>query len=98
MKDVSILQVGFDAGDGTNAFNHRLSRTPNVVTIERSSNAGMNGRYIFRTDLHMIVAAQVGRTGMYDIIFHKCLEYEKKFHNICLFKKNTTMSFGKASI
>ena len=54
--------MGFDAGDQTNFFNLASSNTPDVVEIETQSNVGVAGRYMFRTDLPVIVATTVAQS------------------------------------
>ncbi|XP_030847139.1 sushi, nidogen and EGF-like domain-containing protein 1 [Strongylocentrotus purpuratus] len=46
----SPAQVGFNAGDGVNYYSVPGSRTAAVVDIETTSNIGVSGRWVFRTD------------------------------------------------
>ncbi|XP_054773314.2 sushi domain-containing protein 2-like [Lytechinus pictus] len=43
-------QVGFNAGDGVTYYSVPGSQTPAVVDIETTSNIGVPGRWVFRTD------------------------------------------------
>ncbi|XP_013884547.1 sushi, nidogen and EGF-like domain-containing protein 1 isoform X2 [Austrofundulus limnaeus] len=43
-------QAGFNAGDGKRYFNIPGSRTADVVNVERTTNVGYPGRWVFRID------------------------------------------------
>ncbi|CAH1789109.1 unnamed protein product, partial [Owenia fusiformis] len=43
--------MGYDAGDGVNFFNHYLARQSDILNIGRlKGNTGLNGKWIFRLD------------------------------------------------
>ena len=54
--------MGFVDRNGVNPFLLAISETPDVVDIETQSNVGMTGRYMFRTDLRVIVASTVAQS------------------------------------
>ena len=55
---MSIIQVGFDAGDGENFFALPSSRTPEIIDINEGSNVELPGRWIFRIDEQNIESAE----------------------------------------
>lgn len=44
------MQVGFNAGDGEKFYALEGSQAPDVINIDKRSNIGVPGRFIFRTD------------------------------------------------
>ena len=54
--------MAFAASDRSNPFTLAISGTPDVVNIETQSNVGRAGRYMFRTDLPVIVATTVAQS------------------------------------
>ena len=45
-----VSQVGYDAGDGRHYFTVPGSRTDDIENISTTSNVGVDGRWLFRTD------------------------------------------------
>ncbi|XP_041485881.1 sushi domain-containing protein 2-like isoform X2 [Lytechinus variegatus] len=56
-------QVGFNAGDGVTHYNVPASRTADVVDIETTSNIGVPGRWVFRTDNSNIQGQECTTSG-----------------------------------
>jgi len=47
---VDRVQAGFNSGDGVTYYTLPGSMTSSVLGLERSSNVGLNGRWMFRVD------------------------------------------------
>nr|XP_054773489.1 sushi domain-containing protein 2-like [Lytechinus pictus] len=56
-------QVGFNAGDGVTFYSVPASRTADVVDIETTSNIGVPGRWVFRTDNSNIQGQECTTSG-----------------------------------
>ena len=54
--------MGFDAGDVVNSFPVANFRENDALDIQTQSNVGMTGRYMFRTDLRVIVATTAAQS------------------------------------
>ncbi|XP_030834981.1 sushi, nidogen and EGF-like domain-containing protein 1 [Strongylocentrotus purpuratus] len=57
-------QVGFNAGDGVIFYSAPGSRTAAVVDIETTSNIGVPGRWVFRTDNSNIEGLECTTSGV----------------------------------
>ncbi len=50
-------QVGFNAGDGVRSASVPGSQTPSIISIDRTSNVGRNGVWLFRVDEEEIIVS-----------------------------------------
>ena len=45
-----MSQVGFNAGDGRRFYSVPGSRQPAIIDVEKTTNVGLPGRWVFRID------------------------------------------------
>ncbi|KYO26244.1 sushi, nidogen and EGF-like domain-containing protein 1 [Alligator mississippiensis] len=53
----TAAQAGFNSGDNTHYYNIPGSRTDNVLNIQRTSNVGVPGRWVFQVDVGISTVA-----------------------------------------
>ena len=66
-----LWQVGFNAGDGETYYSVPGSRTDAIVDIDMTTNIGVPGRWLFRTDNANIEGLQCTSSGSH---FNKNLQ------------------------
>lgn len=71
----TILQVGFDAGDGVNFFVIDSSRKPEIINVTMMSNIGVPGKFLFRVDSADIEKDECNINGIvYTIVLYLVLK------------------------
>ena len=60
--------IGFNAEDGTRSFMVPGARTNQVLNIDRGSNVGVTGVYIYRVDLCSVLGSNNGEKPKYTYI------------------------------